>query len=125
MSDLKLTPWMYLTDRYLGDAIYRIEKELEGHEKLARPYKEHIANTIVKLAHELAQLQVARHILRQYYSLDLYMELKPEARAEIIRERLESGEKAADLAKEYGISEAAVSRYKHGTRKNKQEVPHV
>ena len=116
-DDLKLTPWMHLANRYLGDAIYRMEHELEEHEKLAYPYKEHIAQKIVTLAYELARLQFTRYILRQYYSLDLYMELKPAARAEIIRERLAAGEKASDLAKEYNISEAAVSRYKHGSRK--------
>jgi Mor family transcriptional regulator len=112
---------MHLTNRYLGDAIYHTEHELEEHEKLAYPYKEHIAQKIVTLAHELAQLQFTRYILRQYYSLDLYMELKPEARAEIIRERLAAGEKASDLAKEYGISESAVSRYKHGNRKKERK----
>jgi len=109
MSELKLTPWMYLADRYLRDAIYRTERELEQGEKQSYPYKEDIAQQIVKLSGELAHLQFTRHILRQYYSLDLYMELTPQARKKVILNRLASGEKASDLACEYGISESAIS----------------
>ncbi len=123
MSDLKLTPWMHLADRYLGDAIYKAEHELEQTEKLAYPYKEHIAHSIVKLSHELAQLHFTREILRQYYSLDIYMELKPQARKEIILERLANGEKASDLAREYGISEAAISRMRKP--RTESEVEHA
>lgn len=112
--------FMPTTLRYLQDEEYRIVRQLEALEAQSRPYNKEVAEQMIDLAQQLAQLHWTESVLAQVYDTDLHFLPRKAKNIDEIRERLANGERASDLAKEYEISESAISRYKLGTRKGKE-----
>ncbi len=121
----KVNDFMDIALQYLHGNIYRLERELEQNKTRAYPYKAEIELKIITLAQELAQLHWTESVLLHIYDPDVPMfELKPEYRNEQILERLANGEKASDLAKEYRITESAISQIKKRHKAKENEANH-
>jgi hypothetical protein len=104
----------------LHNEIHLTVKQLEKMAEQPQGYSRKFDQEMIEVASSLAQLHWTEYVLLSRYADELPIIPRGARNASEIRDRLANGEKAVDLAKEYGVSESAISRYKHA---NRRKVP--
>ena len=116
-DDLRANTFMARLRTCLHNEIYLTVKQLEDMADCYGAYNKQADQDMIEVAEYLAQLHWTEHVLLSVYEDDLPLLPRKAKNASEIRDRLANGEKAVDLAKEYGVSESAISRYKHASRR--------